>query len=517
MKNNILRYVLMVLFVLLIFTVIGCSDNSSDTSANDDTSGNEEQTDESTDENSEEPLELRVFVPTFSTEPPTDDSPVLKQIEEKTNTDITMEWVPNSNLEDKFNITLSSGDLPHVMMIPNKSPSFISAVEDGAFWELGPYLDDYPLLSQTNEIVLENSSVNGQIFGIPRTRDLGRNGVIIRKDWLENLGLEEPTTIDEFYNMLKAFTEEDPDGNGEDDTYGIVVSKYEGPWDVMQTWFGVPNQWGEDENGELYPFFMDDNYMDALNFFKKLYDEGLVNEDFAVMDPAQWSDPVVSGEAGVQVNVLDEGHRIQEKIIDAEPENEDPITVIKAVEGPEGLFNLPTSGYSGILSVSKTSVTSEDELKRVLEFLDTMNEEEMQILAENGIEGEHWEMVDGEYQSNVADDPVLKQEVDGFNQMLMYIPEAKSLTPDTSELRNYEEQLKLENEDIVVGNPAESYISDVYSKKGQQLDNIILDARIQYIVGQIDEAGLEEAVERWKSSGGTDYIEEINQLHQDAQ
>ncbi|WP_238343572.1 extracellular solute-binding protein [Gracilibacillus saliphilus] len=514
MKSKIFHYLLMALFVFGILVVAGCSDDS-DTAGND--TGSDEQTgddSENNGESSEERMDLRVFVPTFSTEPPTDDSPVLKEIEDYTNKNITMEWVPNSNLEDKFNITLSSGDLPHVMMIPNKSPSFISAVEDGAFWELGPHLADYPNLGQANEIVLENSSINGEIYGIPRERDLGRNGVIIRKDWLENLGLEEPETIDDFYNMLKAFKEEDPNGNGQDDTYGIVVSKYEGPWDVMQTWFGVPNKWGEDENGELYPYFMDDNYMEALNFFKQLYDEGLVNEDFAVMDPAQWSDPVVAGEAGVQVNVLDEGHRIAEKIVDADPENDDPITVIKAVEGPTGLHNLPTSGYSGMLAISRTSVKSDEEMKQVLDFLDKMNDEEMQIMAENGIEGKHYDLVDGEYQSNIKDDAGLKQEVDGFNQMLMYIPEAKSHSAETTALHQLENDLKIENEDIVVANPAESYISEVYSKKGQQLDDIINDARIKYIVGQIDEAGLEEEIERWKRNGGTDYIEEINQLHQ---
>lgn len=170
-----------------------------------------------------------------------------------------------------------------------------------------------------------------------------------------------------------------------------------------------------------------------------------------------------------------------------------------------------------MLSVSKTSVKSEEELKQVLDFLDKMNDEEAQILAENGIEGRHYEIVDGVYQSNINEDAALKAEVDGFNQMLMYLPEPKSLTAESTPLRELETQLKLENEDIVVGNPAEAYISEVYSKKGQQLDNIILDARIKYIVGQIDESGLEEAVELWKQSGGTDYIDEINQLHQEAQ
>lgn len=70
--------------------------------------------------------------------------------------------------------------------------------------------------------------------------------------------MDPPRTIDDFYEMLKAFTYDDPDGNGEDDTYGTVVSKFEGPWNVMQTWFGAPNKWGIDPEGHLIPDFLTD-------------------------------------------------------------------------------------------------------------------------------------------------------------------------------------------------------------------------------------------------------------------
>ena len=94
------------------------------------------------------------------------------------------------------------------------------------------------------EIITNNASIDGKTYATDRARALGRNGVTIRKDWLENLGLEEPKTIDEFYNVLKAFTKDDPDGNGKDDTYGLVASKFTGPWDNMQVWFVCTEQMG---------------------------------------------------------------------------------------------------------------------------------------------------------------------------------------------------------------------------------------------------------------------------------
>ncbi|WP_299093578.1 extracellular solute-binding protein [uncultured Metabacillus sp.] len=486
--------------MLLTSSLVACS-NSKTTSSDTDKGGSDNT--------------ITIMTTTFQSDPPSEDNPILKALEEYTKTDIKINWALNASYQEKLNITLASGELPDIMMIPSKDPSFISAVKDGAFWELGPYLKDYPNLSQANEIILNNSSIGGKIYGIYRSRPLGRHGITFRKDWLQNVGLQTPKTIDDFYNMLKAFSEKDPDGNGKDDTYGMVISKYTGPWDIMQTWFGAPNKWGEDADGNLQPDFMTEEYFNALEFFKKLYDEGLINEDFAVMDPQKWVDPLLNGQAGVIVDVVDHAHRAEEDMLAANPDLKEPIDVIGAVEGPTGLHNLPTSGYAGMLAIPKSSVKTEEELKKVLEFIDKLNDEEAQRLANNGIEGRHYEIKDGKFVDLKEGNEALVNEGTGFNQFQPYIPEERFIKPKQTPLRDKEEQVKKENEEIVVPNPAESLVSEVYAQKGQQLDNIINDARIKFIVGQIDEAGFKDAIELWRSTGGDDYIEEINKLYKE--
>lgn len=486
------------LSAMLLFSLAACSDSESASK-------------DSKDGKSSTP-EIRIMTTAYTPDPPADDSPALKELEKFTNTNITMNWVLNSSYTDKLNITLASGDLPEIMMIPSKIPSFVSAVRDGAFWELGPYLKDYPNLSKANEITLQNSAIDGKIYGIYRSRPLGRLGVTIRADWLKNLGLETPKTIDEFYNVLKGFTENDPDGNGKDDTYGMVVSKYTGPFDIMQIWFGAPNKWGE-KGGKLEPDFMSEEYMDALKFFKKLYDEKLINEDFAVMDPQKWGDPLMNSQAGVIVDVLDRGRRADEDFKKSNPELTEPIDIFGAVEGPEGLRSLPTSGYSGLLAIPKSSVKTEKELKQVLAFIDKLNEEEAQKLAYNGVEGRHYEMKDGKLNLLTNNDQALINEFTDINQFVPGIPESRFIQPELTAVREKEAQILKDNEKIVVPNPAESLLSEVYAQKGQQLDNIINDARIKFIVGQIDEAGFKDAIKLWRSTGGDDYIKEINDLY----
>ncbi|WP_347835768.1 hypothetical protein [Gracilibacillus sp. JCM 18860] len=87
----------------------------------------------------------------------------------------------------------------------------------------------------------------GELYTLYQGRPLSRQGIIYRKDWAENLGLEAPTTTDEFMEMVRAFTEDDPDGNGKDDTFGLTDRSdlIYGAFKTVSSWFGTPNYWGE--------------------------------------------------------------------------------------------------------------------------------------------------------------------------------------------------------------------------------------------------------------------------------
>ncbi len=471
------------------------------------------------------PLELSIMLPVFNTSYPKDGSPVLAEIEKKTNTKIHIDWVPNSSYNDKFNITLASSKLPSIMYVPDsKSSSFVNAAKSGAFWDVAPYLKNYKNLGQANQTVLQNYAIDGKTYGIYRSRALGRNGINFRQDWLDNVGLTAPKTIDDFYNMLKAFKEKDPDKNGKDDTYGMVLVKWTGTWasgfDTIKLWFGAPNKWGV-ANGALVPEHETAEYFEALKFMRKLFEEKLINQDFAVYDSAKWIDPVVNGKAGVIVDVTDTAGRIEQKIHEAlkaankdEP-NKHFVDNLIGVEGKNGLKALPTTGYAGILAIPKSAVKTEEELKQVLQFIDQTNEAELQTLLYSGIEGKHYSKDADGFIVPTTDTALIESEVSGLGQMLTYIPETRTLKSKKTQtpLSIKTEKLQKEAEKYVVPNPAESFISKVYSQKGPQLDNIINDARIKYIVGQSSEADWKTAVELWKKSGGDEYVKEMNELY----
>lgn len=85
-------------------------------------------------------------------------------------------------------------------------------------------MEDYPLLKENTEPYLRSLTYDGNLIAIPRRTVDRVGGLILREDWLENLNLEMPKTLDDFYNVFYAFTYDDPDGNGVDDTIGLAMA-----------------------------------------------------------------------------------------------------------------------------------------------------------------------------------------------------------------------------------------------------------------------------------------------------
>ena len=172
---------------------------------------------------------INVMTKAYNTESASPDSPVLQKLEEFLGTKLNITWVPSTSYDEKVTAAMGSGEYPQVMLVGSRSSSVIQNSRAGTFWDITDKLTDaekFPNLAQTDPTVNHNTSIDGKVYGVYRSRELGRAGVSIRKDWLDKLGLEQPKTIDDFYNVLKAFKEQDPDGNGANDTYGMIVTDY---------------------------------------------------------------------------------------------------------------------------------------------------------------------------------------------------------------------------------------------------------------------------------------------------
>ena len=169
-----------------------------------------------------ETFKLSIMANLHTPEVPTDT--IEKLVEEATNTVLDIQWVPDGTYDEKMNASFATGTLPQATYIKNQTSLIMlrDAIRNNQFWEIGPLLSDYPNLSKLNPDVLKNTSVDGKIYALYQERPLSRQGLIFRKDWADTLGLTAPTNVDELYAMLKAFKENDPDGNGAHYTIGLT-------------------------------------------------------------------------------------------------------------------------------------------------------------------------------------------------------------------------------------------------------------------------------------------------------
>jgi putative aldouronate transport system substrate-binding protein len=486
----------MAISVLSLLMAAACS--SAGTGASETANGDNPQ--------AEKPTEIKIMASYFGTEPPKPDTEEMKLIEAYTNTKLDMTWIPNASYRDKLNVTIASGELPDILIVQgDRTSSIVNAVRSGMFWEIGPYLQDYANLKQRNNVVVSNTSYDGKIYGIYRERPYARSGFVVRKDWLDKLGLQQPKTIDELYNVLRAFTYDDPDGDGKPNTYGLAGLTN---WEYYLGIFGGNNMWGV-KDGKLAPAFMEKEYMDTMRFLRKLYEEKILVQDFAVASSlAQRDDNINKNKAGMYTGSIDDSlrHGDLNKIV---PQAE--IDVFTDVAGPKGVRIMPQAGYNGLLMFPKNSVKDEAELKRLLGFIDKMADEKMATLIQFGIEGKHYTLKDGKAVQTAEQQKLFSEH--GNDYLQFTASTANAIPGELTPLATKINRLMEENAAKAVVNPATPFLSETYIKKGTELDKIIDDNRTKFIMGQLDEAGWNKAIEQWKAAGGDLITQEYNEQY----
>ncbi|QDP97565.1 extracellular solute-binding protein [Microlunatus elymi] len=464
---------------------------------------------------------LTMMLPLYDTSAPAATGEMQQAIEKFIGKKLDISWVPNASYDDKINVTLASDKIP-MLMAADKSPTFVRSAEAGAFWELTDKIGKYPELKSDNEQIQKNSSINGKIYGIYKGRDAMRSALSIRKDWLDKLNLELPKSTQDLYDIAKAFHTEKP--NGKKDCTGLIIPKWPGgygsasPYDVIEVWYGAPNKWKVD-NGKFVPGFDTDEFFEAVDFIKKMIDEGLVNKDFATLDSAKWNDPFFNGDGGMILDVSSRGLALQALFQEKDPKHYTKyVDMTGTLTGPDGqLHAYPTTGYNGFIAISKQSVRDESGLDEVLKVLAKLNTKEGQVLLNNGIQGKNFDVKDGyavTINENVKEDEEIGANVKSFAQLGMAVGGYKAYKTKPDALAAKRDAFHKSDLEHAVFDPSLPYVSPTYVSKGAQLDLIVGDALLKYLAGQIDLVKFKSEIQRWHSSGGDQVAQELSDLYQ---
>lgn len=248
----------------------------------------------------------------FATKSYADNLPVYQKFEELTGVKIQWEVIPTNDYDQVMGTRLASGqNLPDIFVIPWDANAdqlgfdgiampLNDLIEENAYY-LNMLMDKYPVIRSGL------TTSDGNIYAYPgfgegfvntaaemETGELTDPGAniclnvsMIRKDWLDKLGLEMPETLDDWYNVLKAFKTQDPNGNGEADEIHITATFNTRDIYRFGEAFGLyragnaEGRWDVDENGQIYFKDTTEGFRQTLEFLNKLYTEGLLDPEYA--------------------------------------------------------------------------------------------------------------------------------------------------------------------------------------------------------------------------------------------
>ncbi|MFJ2043346.1 hypothetical protein ACIOBL_07055 [Paenibacillus taichungensis] len=228
--------------------------------------------------------------------------------------DIRTQWsAPVEDYDMKLRLMLSSDDpLPDVFSskVMDTTNQFLTS---GKVLDAGEAFDQYasPTWKAAMAEVPEAWQPfieNGKRMAIPIITEQASQAVLwIRKDWLDKLGLEAPRNLDELEQIMKAFTYDDPDGNGLKDTYGIdfaIKDQYlASPTGDISWVFGaygaLPEIWGEDGKGQLMYGSIQPEIKKALLILRSWQSKGYMGNNVALQDFSQVNENVIAGKVGI--------------------------------------------------------------------------------------------------------------------------------------------------------------------------------------------------------------------------
>lgn len=492
-----------VFFLLILLFVSACSSSGADKTAN-------------PEENASSPSPAAPTVPPTvtilmkrATEFP-EDNPVIEEIRKQTGVNVQVESVVTADYGNRLNTLIVSGNAPDIFEV--SKATLKEMAENGVIMPLDDVLasDGANMLENKGEYMKGPAKIDGQIYGIPYGWFPG-NALALRKDWLDRLGLEVPTTLEEYENVLRAFVNDDPDGNGLNDTIGLGLTfGANQTWTHLFTAFGVPFTRQALVDGKVVPWMLAPGYLDAVKYINKLYKEGLIDPEFATVPALQSYEKLWNGKMGAyNFNADGITQNWLPRYVE-EPKPEFVYTVIKGPNG-EGGYLKPVVEDSAPYTVISSKAKNPEAAMKVLDFLVS---EEGYTLTWAGLEGVQYEWNDkGEFQWIAPyDDAEKLRSVGGY----MYSAIMYRIGGLRDQLFN---QVTLEARKLALENTIEDVyiyeLPEIQKEVGTILNDMEIEFRMVAITSNGDlDAMYEEFKAKYLAEGGSKWIEQATEIYQ---
>ncbi len=398
------KYLKLISFVVLVNSLIisGCSNNALESQIMQRTVQNYQnvQSPLNIEQKYSEKMKLSIMEGTGTT--PLSPDVIKQELEDALNIEIELSSsLSGEDYTNQLNVRLAGGNYPDLFQIPNKQ-YIVQYSQNGILLDITPYMDN---LMEVRQLIgdesLRKGMVDNKLFAIAKANQMPNFTYWIRKDWLDNLKMSPPSTLEDFFRVAKAFTEDDPDQNGKNDTYGITgigIRKFFMSTNSFSIVFGAYGIGAPGEitsrDGKFIDALHDPAMKDALAFIKILISEGLVDPELMVNTGLDHQQKAIQGKAGM-LNI--DWANLKKDVFEAQIKALNPKAEwvqLAPIKGPGGQFDMSydLGGSPMYLGLPKGLEKDTKKLQRIFDLLNYVSVGEGYNLVMYGIKGRHYNL-----------------------------------------------------------------------------------------------------------------------------
>lgn len=323
-----------------------------------------------------------------------EDNMWTKWIHENGPVDVKFVAIPRWESQSKLNVLLASGSAPDLIfefdtsirnqLFNQKQLLPLDDLIEQHSVEYKALLEKYPQLKQVG------TKSDGKLYEVGRMNEVyPLVSLFIREDWLEKLGLEAPATEEEMLAVAKAFAEQDPDGNGVADTYGLSGLKFGDSSGLYRYMFNA-NWVNLDANGELA---VGPNHMKEATAFKRsLYEAGVVDKDFLTdKDGSKAKQDFLNGKVGMYAFMTADYSSFASRELDTLMKNV-PEAKLKVIPLPKTSVGQYNPAWNNPVQMTAVVNARAKAPEAVIKYIDFLTKIETGRTFRLGFEGVHYKL-----------------------------------------------------------------------------------------------------------------------------
>jgi putative aldouronate transport system substrate-binding protein len=437
---------------------------------------------------------------------------VAKFLNEKTGYKVTYDMLPVENPDDKLNLLMANKEKYAFMLL--SGPQYSKLAASGALEPIDELVNKYGtnlknVISQTS---WNGAKLNGKIFGIPQTGSgtIVNSALIVRQDWMDELGLKAPTTRDELYNVMKTLKDKKnviPLSGGKSPLLPEVLPTF-GLTMVQAT---ATTGW-QDVNGKLVNAVENPNMKKYLEFMKKLYSEKLIDQEWSLNQPNKVIENFTSGKTAIISNGYFNAPTVQNALMKNTPNAK--ISSLPYLKGDDGKVSvMATAGISFYVGIPKWADNKDD----IIKYLDLKLDKDIHKEAVIGKEGVHHKFENGSYFPIL---PIFNDQYNNASSFLTGVDEKNY--PIYWQARVRKDPILTDafnkNQEAAKGNTSIDPLSfapplEAIGKYNLKLQKLMEDTFLKYITGAEPLENYDKFVAQWKAEGGDEMTKAANEWY----